>query len=61
MSVISIQEDESIVYVILGIDAHEHDQVLAVCRTYEAAKQHCIEYLCETEFFDLWIEKHPVL
>lgn len=60
MSVISFP-DFNEVYVILGIDAHEHDQVLAVCRTYEEAKRYCIEYLMETEFFDLWIEKHHLL
>jgi hypothetical protein len=52
---------QSLVYVVLGIDAHEHDQVLAVCRTYEEAKRYCIECLAETEFYDLWIEKHPVV
>lgn len=46
------------VYVVLGIDAHEHDQVLGVCRTYDEAKRFCIKHLFETEFFDIWIEKH---
>lgn len=49
------------IYVILGIDANAHDQVLAVCRTYDDAKQYCIDYLMETEFYDLWIEKHHIL
>lgn len=50
-----------LVYVVLGIDANEHDQVLAVCRTYEEAKRYCIECLAETEFYDVWIEKHPLV
>lgn len=49
------------IYVILGIDDNEHDQVIAVCRNYEDAKRYCIKYLMQTEFYDLWIEKHPLL
>ena len=49
------------VYVVLGIDIHCHDQVIAVCYTYETAKQHCIKLLAQTEFYDLWIEKHSVI
>lgn len=60
MSVIKIQDVDSLVYVILGIDAHENDQVLAVCRSYEIAKRYCMECLVETEFYDVWIEKHPL-
>lgn len=60
MSIVNFSGFEE-VYIILGIDAHEHDQVLAVCRTYEEAKRYCIECLVKTEFYDLWIEKHPVL
>lgn len=61
MTIVSFDQQQKEVYVILGIDAHEHDQVLAVCRSYNEAKRYCVEYLMETEFFDLWIEKHPVL
>jgi hypothetical protein len=61
VSVIKFEEVQPLVYVALGIDAHERDQVLAVCNSYESAKRYCIECLVETEFFDLWIEKHPVL
>lgn len=60
MKIVSIGE-ASIVYVILGIDAHEHDQVIAVCSTYELAKDHCIKFLAETEYYDLWIEKHELI
>jgi hypothetical protein len=59
MNIVNLQ---ALVYVVLGIDAHEHDQVIAVCRTYEEAKRYCIECLAtQAEFFDLWIEKHPLL
>lgn len=49
-----------VVYVVLGIDAHGHDQILAVCNDYECAKKFCIECVVESEFYDTWIEKHPV-
>ncbi len=53
--------DPEMVYVILGVDVHEHDQVLTVCRTYEAAKSYCLHYLRDTNYYDLWIEKHPLV
>lgn len=59
MSVTRIKSE--LVYVVLGIDEYEHDQVLAVCRSYEAARQYCIDCLAGTEFFDVWIEKHCVI
>ena len=49
------------VYVILGIDVYGHDQVLAVARTYEEAKQYSTQCFAETEFYDLWIEKHAII
>lgn len=58
MSVIEISKT---VYVIMGIDAYENDQVIAVCATYKDAKRYCVEHLAETEYYDLWIEKHPIL
>lgn len=49
------------VYIVLGIDQHEFDQVLSVFSTFEGAKKYCMENLCwETPYFDLWIEKHEV-
>lgn len=48
-------------YVVLGIDAHEHDQVLAICTNYEKAKKACVAFLATTEFYDLWIEKHKLV
>lgn len=60
MSVIKLADIEDLVYVVLGIDANEHDQVLAVFNSYDGAKRYCIECLIETEFYDIWIEKHPV-
>lgn len=61
MDVINFSEPSDQVYIIMGIDSNEHDQVLAVCRSYDDAKGFCIEYLAETEYYDLWIEKHIVL
>ncbi len=60
MSVINFSTIQPVVYVILGIDENEHDQVLGVRNTYEEAKQFCIHYLSKTKFYDLWIEKHPL-
>lgn len=51
---------EAFVYVILGIDAHQHDQVLAVRYTFDEAKKFMLRLMSETEYFDLWIEKHSV-
>lgn len=48
------------VYVVLGIDANEHDQVIATCTNYEKAKKVCARFLATTEFYDLWIEKHSL-
>lgn len=53
--------EETAVYIILGIDAHEHDQVLGVCQSFELAKRFCMRWESETEYFDLWIERHPVI
>ena len=60
MAVTYFQPVVQMVYVILGIDAYQHDRVLAVCATYQDAKRYCVECLVNTEYFDLWIEKHPV-
>lgn len=56
-----MRESSLSVYVVLGIDAHEHDQVLAVCRNYTEAKRFCTKCTCTTQFFDLWIEKHALM
>lgn len=61
MTIVKIPAMEHLVYIILGIDANEHDQVLGAFLRYEDAKKYCIEYLAETEYYDLWIEKHPLL
>ncbi len=52
---------ERSVYIVLGIDEHEHDQVLAVFNSYSDAKNYCCEMMGDTEYYDLWIEKHPVV
>ena len=56
MSVIDLIQPS--VYVVLGIDENEHDQVLGVCRNFDEAQRFLHEYLFETEFYDIWIEKH---
>lgn len=67
MSVIKFSDIKPEIYVILGIDENEHDQVLAVCKNYVDAKRYCIKYLmkgtnvCETPFYDVWIEKHQII
>jgi hypothetical protein len=53
--------NEELVYIVLGIDEHEHDQVLAVFKTYYDAKKYCTQTMNETDFYDLWIEKHPLM
>ncbi len=59
MAVVNLHETE--VYVVLGIDEHEHDQVLALYYTYYDAKQFCVRTMLDTPYYDLWIEKHPVM
>ena len=49
------------VYVVLGIDEHEHDQVLAVFSTYHDAKSYCCKTMGDSSYYDLWIEKHPLM
>jgi hypothetical protein len=51
----------ALVYVVMGIDVNGHDQVIAVRKNFREAKQYCVECLAETEFYDLWIEKHELL
>jgi hypothetical protein len=48
-------------YIVLGIDEHGHDQVLSVFNSYDDARSFCAETMHSTSFYDLWIEKHPVL
>jgi hypothetical protein len=52
---------DNFVYVALGIDGNEHDQVLSIFQTFEDAKKFCASVMHETEYYDLWIEKHPVM
>lgn len=59
MTVINLNETE--VYIVLGIDEHEHDQVLAVYFSYSDAKRYCCQMMHNTPYYDLWIEKHPVV
>lgn len=55
MSIVALSEE---VFVVLGIDAHEHDQVLGIYRTFQEAKRQCIKIPIDSEFYDLWVEKH---
>lgn len=59
--VVKEEKPEEMIYIILGVDINEHDQVLRVCRTYASAKEYCLHYLTKTDYYDLWIEKHPLL
>jgi hypothetical protein len=61
MAIVSLSDVATQVYVVLGIDEHQHDQVLAVVRTFADAKKYCVETLSLEPYFDVWIEKHPVL
>ncbi len=58
---IAAKEEPTFIYVILGVDINEHDQVLSVCTDYAKAKAYCCKYLMHTDFYDLWIEKHELL
>ncbi len=49
-----------LVYIVLGVDENEHDQVLAVYNTYDEAKRYCINSLVQLDYYDVWIEKHFV-
>lgn len=51
----------SVAYIVMGIDEHGHDQVLSVFNAYNDAKSFCARTMCQTLYYDLWIEKHPVL
>ena len=59
MTVISL--NETCIYIVLGIDEHSHDQVLAVFNSYSDAKKYCCQTMHDTAYYDLWIEKHPLL
>jgi hypothetical protein len=52
---------DRMVYVVLGIDEHGHDQVLSVFYTYADAKSYCSSTMKDNIYYDLWIEKHPIL
>lgn len=52
---------QKLIYIVLGIDEHEHDQVLAVFNSYADAKRFCCQTMHDTAYYDLWIEKHPVM
>lgn len=51
-----------IVYIVLGIDIHEHDQVIAVFDSFNKATEYCRKNLKDpTGFYDLWIERRYLL
>lgn len=56
-----IKLNETTVYIVLGIDEHEHDQVLAVFNSYYDAKSFCAQTVHDGQYFDLWIEKHTLM
>lgn len=59
--IINLGDADEYVYVALGIDGNEHDQVLSVFHCFDTAKKFCAKMMHETEYYDLWIEKHPVM
>ncbi len=59
MTVVAVRQ--TLVYIVLGIDEFEHDQVLGVFSTYNDAKKFCCQTMHDTAYYDLWIEKHPVM
>lgn len=63
VTVISLKQNntQTTVYIVLGIDEHEHDQVLAVFNAYYDAKNFCASTMHVTSYYDLWIEKHSVM
>lgn len=48
------------VYIVLGIDDNEHDQVVACFRYFDDAQIFCRRVLMTSDFLDVWIEKHPI-
>lgn len=49
------------VYVVLGVDENEHDQVLQLFYKFDDAKEYCKEVMKgDFLFYDLWIETHVV-
>ena len=56
----TIIEFSPLVYVVLGIDENQDDQVLSIQSCYEGAKRYCIDKLSTDNYFDVWIEKHPI-
>jgi len=61
MPITDINEIHPSVYVVLGIDANEHDQVLSVCVSFQRATRFLTEMRVGEQFYDLWIEKHEVI
>ncbi len=59
MTVINFPSNQ--VYIVLGIDDQGHDQVLSVFYAYNDAKAFCKDSMHDSPFYDLWIEKHPIL
>jgi hypothetical protein len=63
VTIVSLKQsiEQTTVYIVLGIDEHSHDQVLAVFNSYGDAKKFLASTTHETNYYDLWIEKHPVM
>ncbi len=59
MTVVPLEQYE-LIYLVMAIDENAHDHVLAVCRSFSDARQYCTSCLCSSEYFDVWIEKHPL-
>ena len=62
MTVIKLSQTSEAVYIVLGIDEHEHDQVLGVFNSYYDATNECCHVMMKnSDYYDLWIEKHNVM
>lgn len=59
--IVKLEEVKPLIYIILGIDINQNDCVIAVCQTYQEAKRYCIQFLMESSYYDVWVEKHWLL
>ena len=49
------------VYLVMGIDEFEYDHVLGAFYSLRDAQKFCTQMMCESIYYDLWVEKHPVM
>lgn len=57
----SLLEDAEYVYVVMGLDDHACDRLVAICLDREQAEDICAtEPVRCDDIFHFWIERHPV-